>query len=116
MMTNKAIDAAVEAAKSKREELINAPLSRVWNDVIDAAIAVYEAALWQPIETAPRDREIQLRTQFGDVIGWWTDEYESDGPGWTAGRVNDWGLEWFDRVVPTLWRDLPTSPQETDHD
>ena len=54
-MTDKAIEAAVEAARAKRHELIAQPLERVYDQVVRAVIAAYEQAMWRPIEEAPED-------------------------------------------------------------
>ncbi len=62
---------------------------------------------WQPIETAPKDREILIRLKRGDKV--WVDigEWRKDAFG---------GQEWLDRYgsplvddedVATGWQELP---------
>ena len=84
------------------------------------AIAAYEKAQWQPIETAPKDgTPVLLRGQWAGEIG---------GPGDTGtfigyyddGRTDYPGFDW--NIVggsyytawcrPTHWRPLPTPPEE----
>lgn len=55
-MTDKAIEAAVEAAREKRHELIAQPLERVYDQVVRAAIAAYEKTRWD--EALGRYREV----------------------------------------------------------
>ena len=75
-----------------------------------AAIASYDAALWQPIESAPKDVELILGWHGCDAMAnsiWYTEiglsGHENDKPpgmsnGWLHGRA-------------THWRPLPQPPE-----
>lgn len=76
-------------------------------DAAQKRIAELEAAQqWQPIETAPKDRQILLAAQFDHEndwrikTGWWNDE------------IDEWhvlGASWS----PTRWMPLPAPPALT---
>jgi len=63
---------------------------------------------WQPIETAPLDRQIVLGRQDGDIflvaLGFWevVDEPPFDGGRWSTQK-------WWD-ALPTHWLDIPPPP------
>ena len=71
------------------------------------AIAAYNRALWQPIETAPHKTDV-LMTWVHTMTGarW----YEA---GWASGgeRVGCTSSKWFHGRA-THWRPLPTPPEE----
>jgi len=81
-----------------------------------AAIAAMPQAGWQPIETAPKDRQIILSRIFGGIIhqidvGGWEVSPGRDDPGGYDPPFADWtsnyGIE-----EPTHWMPLPEPPQE----
>ena len=69
------------------------------------AIAAYEKALWQPIETAPAFTRMIVsgyQRQTGTVAGyWWTEQEETDDHGRPVHHPD-----------ATLWRPWPTPPEE----
>lgn len=72
-----------------------------------AAIEAYEAAQWQPIETAPTDRLLLLA-----CVTWPPARMRGEEPpmkvgGFWNGRWNVFGGSWN----PTHWRPLPPAPR-----
>lgn len=120
-MTEKAIEAAQQAYRKH----VAAHGVEGSTEAIAAAIAAYEAALWQPIETAPMDgSEILVcgggisndRTTYRDeepfkgIAVVWFDR-------WCCGGENPWigeqvGVGEFTRHSPKFWRPLPDEPKE----
>lgn len=65
---------------------------------------------WQPIETAPKDADIQLGGPGWVRHGYW-DKYEKVHGAWTSGRVSSWGYEEVELLDPTHWMPLPEPPK-----
>lgn len=88
-----------------------------------AAIEAYEAAQWQPIETAPRDRtEVLLLVRGEQCVGYRSEEYDTWVASPPAARsgfrtaIIVGPLQFADKVVvegPTKWKplDRPTPPE-----
>jgi hypothetical protein len=80
------------------------------------AAALEEAARWQPIETAPRDRYILLcdnlvpRWDGNMEVGKWFGDDEKYACFWSAGGLNG-GLE-LGRSF-SHWRELPDDPNDS---
>ena len=105
-MTDRIVDAVASAIEKLYEN---------WDDigwgeeesfgtvVAECAIAAYEAALWQPIETAPRDGTLVIvRTNFVEGLPAFTTccAYHPDA-GWCVDELRE----------PTHWRPLPQPPE-----
>lgn len=68
---------------------------------------------WQPIETAPKDKEILLFCPFRGVVrgSWRRDEYaKKPRPYWTHDRERLWGIRGTREDQPTHWQPLPKPP------
>ena len=68
---------------------------------------------WQPIETAPKDREILLACpKRGVVRGKWDDNRYAKHPRpyWSHDRERIWGTLACRRDQPTHWMELPDMP------
>lgn len=69
---------------------------------------------WQPIETAPKDRDILLYTNCRGVVrGRWNDcKYATKPrPYWTHDRERIWGTVACRADQPTHWMPLPEPPK-----
>lgn len=95
-MTEKAIEAAIKAFDG---DLSGPPLPM--RERMEAAVAAYEAALWQPIETAPTDGTVIIAAFMGQFT--WVIWTAITCRGGTAGDGH---------APPTHWRPLPASPKE----
>lgn len=62
------LDDVMEAAISAAEDAINDEGFCVPRYLIEKAIDAYEAALWQPIETCPDDREVIVLSNAGLML------------------------------------------------
>lgn len=130
-MTDKAIEEAIAAARKHiyiGEDRDGDPVMIGVDDGIRAAIAAYEAALWQPIETALRECPVDRSLRPG--FGAWTTEtmWVRDA----SGRVFEaWFVEvgayWWDAdgecdCEPVEWMphplgaDFPQAPKGETHD
>lgn len=99
-MNEKAIEAATMAvfklrADGNRRDNLSDCLSE---DIARAAIAAYEAALWEPIETAPRDGQLILAKH--KTISRARMLYAN--PEWVETEANR---------LYTHWRPLPAPPE-----
>jgi len=101
----KAIEAAWEAAGKYGVQLRE--------NLIEDAIAAYEAALWQPIETAPKDGSFVIVASSDSSFGWvrgfarWASVAGIDG--WISyGAFDPPGNLGLGH--PTHWRPIPVPP------
>jgi hypothetical protein len=84
--------------------------------IIDRALQALAAPEWQPIETAPKDKEnlIWFSTLYcGRVeIGRWeTDQYaKKPRPYWTSNGERIFGILAYRQGTPTHWMPLPDAP------
>lgn len=69
---------------------------------------------WQPIETAPLDKIIQLwRAGKWDVGKFQDDRYAKYPKPFWEGYYTHWnGLRWMRLNPPTHWMDVPAAPTE----
>ena len=98
-----AVRCAVEAAAAAFAQ----PPCTAFGDRLRAALAAYERALWQPIETAPMDGSEVLVWDGSERvhIGWWWNGGGNQyAEGWLAADEED------GRITPTQWRPLPAGP------
>lgn len=68
---------------------------------------------WQPIETAPKDKDILLFCpRLGVVRGCWNDcsNDKSPKPYWTNDRADIFGVRYTRNDQPTHWMHLPDAP------
>lgn len=91
--------------------------TKVWDLPIGTKLYLHPpapAVAWQPIETAPKDREIWLwfptMLRGHMTVGRWEDDRYAKKPkpywaGSVRGRVNE-----YRDNPPTLWQPLPTQP------
>ena len=78
-----------------------------------AAIAAYDDALWQPIESAPKDGTRIIGADFELVeTMFWTASIWVGGGGW----VNDLSRSDTRIFQPTHWRPLPSPPKDAGHE
>ena len=69
------------------------------SEIAEKIIAAYEAALWQPIETAPAVCPILVYVDDDHPVmqaAYWMDQWMSSGK----------------QVFPTLWRSMPEPPAQ----
>ena len=69
---------------------------------------------WEPIESAPKDREILLAIPgFGPIRGRWNDcrFARNPKPYWTNDREGWFGKTSTRRRQPTHWMELPAMPE-----
>lgn len=117
-MTEKAIEAALNSLRAADFADINRVSGPAQEAAMQSAIAAYEAALWQTIDTAPKTQwsPLLLEDETGQTVGWWEPNgFDIDGtnePGWTDGSVDDWGTKRIIRLSPTNWRHLPDKPKD----
>jgi hypothetical protein len=107
---------ALEAAHKTYWEIAISGTSR---DALRAAIAAYEAALWQPIESAPKDgTEILLAKNHAVCAGYWA--MCPQATAMMADKKYPWEVldstngtnAWMDNASgPTEWRSLPSPPK-----
>lgn len=114
------IGAAVDAWFGQRTFLLDDFKSRM-----EAAVAAYLAAQWQPIETAPRDgTEVILRRDDRVTSGCWTEwteteaEYHATTGVYLGQSIQGGGACWsswdggfVDEEPPTAWQPLPEPPK-----
>lgn len=72
-------------------------------------IAAYDKALWQPIETAPKDRHIDAVVDGVVRVVRWGKTSHVPLYGFC---LADQGSEDFDLCKPTVWKERPTPPEE----
>lgn len=94
----------------------------LWRKSARVALAAADTTAWQPIETAPRDRPIDVwlgRPEDDDMIGFYCLDgtrrscqwmLQTDVPGRHLLRPIG-GLGGPCSVVPTHWRDIPPPPK-----
>jgi len=73
---------------------------------------------WQPIETAPKEKNKKLILFFpiynGEVcVGYWdSDEYSSKPkPIWRSDNMRGWGVRAMRDHQPTHWQPIPEPPK-----
>ena len=69
---------------------------------------------WQPIETAPKDKDILLFCpRLGVVRGCWNDckYHKNSKPYWTNDRADIFGVRYTKSDQPTHWMPLPDAPE-----
>lgn len=71
------------------------------------AIAAYEQALWQPIETAPRDRAIMVMQDGEQAVVTWMTAMEDGAGDWIIWRQVGPDAMAIRMPAPTHWRPLP---------
>lgn len=106
-MSEEAVKKAMAAAEDAFDETISEWGDDAGERAIAAAIAAYEAALWQPIETAPRDGTpiLLVCKEDGDVIEAHYTPDEGGDPCWYLD-----GMAYPTRLF-THWRPLPKPPE-----
>lgn len=117
-MTEKAIEAAARAMMELRlwkgafdepQQWQGVDSERMrWVELARAAIAAYERAMWQPIESAPKDST--------DITLWAAGRPIPRTGAFIKGSImNDgedvWMLFWWRVVEPTHWRPLTPPPE-----
>ena len=112
----------IKAGARAVESLIGRSKSLASNQVAEAAINAALAAMWQPIETAPRDgTEFQARIPGhgqDNVIAWddnfecWAFTRDQEPPDcWTDGYCWESNEDLQSSVKPTHWMPLPPTPE-----
>lgn len=72
-------------------------------------------AVAQPMETAPKDREIMLFARGFWYIGQWDDDRYSKKPRPLWFYSAAWGKSGCRGIPPVAWMPLPAPPKENDH-
>lgn len=78
------------------------------------AIEDYENSLWQPIESAPKNRPVLLQTENNMYVGHWVQHIETGDEAFLVAKddVNGWQLI----VKAQFWRDLPERFKDVTND
>lgn len=80
---------------------------------LDEAIAAWNrrSTLWQPIDTAPKDREIIVWVRGRQYIATWERDSYNQKPRPFWNYSDTWGKTGCRAIPPLLWMPLPASPQ-----
>jgi hypothetical protein len=85
------------------------------NHIMSAAIAALEAKQWQPIEAAPRDREILVRAyrNNSDVLETVCVKWYDAAEAWFiyGCGTTHYSPQWLDQCIPVNWQPLPTEDE-----
>lgn len=74
-------------------------------------LAAADAAAWQPIETAPKDKQVLILRAGRVSIGWFNDtRYDRNPSPYWGGYDAAHYIRWARKTHPTHWQPLPPPP------
>jgi hypothetical protein len=83
-----------------------------WQAVADAVVAAHEARRWQAIESAPKDKEVDVwdgceRVPYA--------KYNTQTESWFSDVFSYGDMDWREMdPQPTHWTPIPAPPQEVE--
>lgn len=76
---------------------------------VDLSASQFGYGVWQPIETAPKDKEILIYKNGDQYCGYFAKNIMTDDEGWVIANFGDNGEQLLVRD-PTHWMPLPDAP------
>jgi hypothetical protein len=83
-----------------------------WQAVADAVVAAHEARRWQAIESAPKDKEVDVWDGCERVPD---AKYNTQTESWFSDVFSYGDMDWREMdPQPTHWTPIPAPPQEVE--
>ncbi len=95
-----------------RWSILHADDKAAWEAGVAAAIQAHEARRWKPIESAPKDRDVDVWDGFERVPN---AKYNTQTGTWFSDVFSYGDMDWREMdSQPTHWTPIPAPPQEVE--